>query len=81
MSRDQLLETNVKIVADVTAKAAAQSPDAVLIVVSNPLDRWCSPRTRFRAFRRSASSARPACSTRPAYRAFIAAEIAAAWRT
>jgi len=38
MSRDQLLETNVKIVAEVTAKAATQSPDAVLIVVSNPLD-------------------------------------------
>jgi len=38
MSRDQLLETNVKIVADVTAKAAAKSPHAILIVVSNPLD-------------------------------------------
>lgn len=38
MSRDQLLETNTKIVADVTAKAAAASPNAVLIVVSNPLD-------------------------------------------
>lgn len=38
MSRDQLLETNTKIVAEVTAKAAAASPDAVLIVVSNPLD-------------------------------------------
>jgi malate dehydrogenase len=38
MSRDQLLETNVKIVADVTAKVARNSPDAVLIVVSNPLD-------------------------------------------
>lgn len=38
MSRDQLLETNTKIVAEVTAKAAARSPNAVLIVVSNPLD-------------------------------------------
>jgi len=38
MSRDQLLETNVKIVADVTAKAVARSPQAILIVVSNPLD-------------------------------------------
>jgi len=38
MSRDELLQTNVKIVAEVTAKAAEQSPDAVLIVVSNPLD-------------------------------------------
>jgi malate dehydrogenase len=38
MSRDQLLETNVKIVADVTKKVAETSPEAVLIVVSNPLD-------------------------------------------
>jgi malate dehydrogenase len=38
MSRDQLLETNVKIVAEVTARAAEKSPAAVLIVVSNPLD-------------------------------------------
>lgn len=38
MSRDDLLATNVKIVSEVTAKAAALSPKAVLIVVSNPLD-------------------------------------------
>lgn len=38
MSRDELLETNVKIVADVTAQAVEHSPSAVLIVVSNPLD-------------------------------------------
>ena len=38
MSRDELIETNVKIVADVTAKVAELSPDAILIVVSNPLD-------------------------------------------
>lgn len=38
MSRDDLLATNTKIVADVTAKAAAKSPNAVIIVVANPLD-------------------------------------------
>lgn len=38
MSRDELLEKNTRIVAEVTAKAAAASPAAVLIVVSNPLD-------------------------------------------
>ncbi len=38
MSRDELLETNVKIVRDVTAKAVEQSPNCVMIVVSNPLD-------------------------------------------
>ena len=38
MSRMDLLETNARIVADVTRKLVAGSPDAVLIVVSNPLD-------------------------------------------
>ena len=38
MSRMDLLETNAKIVGDVTRKVADASPAAVLIVVSNPLD-------------------------------------------
>ena len=38
MSRMDLLETNAKIVGEVTRKVAEASPDAVLIVVSNPLD-------------------------------------------
>lgn len=38
MSRDDLLATNVKIVGDVAGKAAKVSPNAVMIVVSNPLD-------------------------------------------
>ena len=38
MSRDDLLATNVKIVAEVAQKAAAVSPDAIMLVVSNPLD-------------------------------------------
>jgi malate dehydrogenase len=41
MSRDDLVATNEKIVKDVTEKVTAQSPDAVLIVVSNPLDAMC----------------------------------------
>jgi malate dehydrogenase len=41
MSRDDLVTTNEKIVTDVTQKAIAQSPDAVLIIVSNPLDAMC----------------------------------------
>src|SRR4051794_16741273 len=41
MSRDDLVATNERIVADVTAKIAAVSPDAILIVVSNPLDAMC----------------------------------------
>ncbi len=38
MSRDDLLSTNVKIVADVTRQIAEHSPDCVLLVVTNPLD-------------------------------------------
>ena len=41
MSRDDLVSTNEKIVTDVTEKVTAQSPDAILIVVSNPLDAMC----------------------------------------
>ena len=38
MSRDDLLTRNVQIVSAVTREAARRSPNAVLIVVSNPLD-------------------------------------------
>jgi malate dehydrogenase len=38
MSRMDLLETNARIVGEVTRRFAEGSPDAVLIVVSNPLD-------------------------------------------
>ena len=41
MSRDDLVTTNEKIVKDVTEKVTAQSPDAILIIVSNPLDAMC----------------------------------------
>ena len=38
MSRDDLIKTNAAIVKDVTEKAVKYSPDAIIIVVSNPLD-------------------------------------------
>ncbi len=38
MSRDDLLTTNAKIVADVARKTLEQSPDAIFIVLTNPLD-------------------------------------------
>ena len=41
MSRDDLVQTNEKIVKQVTEQVVAQSPDAILIVVSNPLDAMC----------------------------------------
>jgi malate dehydrogenase len=41
MSRDDLVTTNEKIVADVTSKVVGASPDAIIVVVSNPLDAMC----------------------------------------
>ncbi|MCF7822096.1 MAG: malate dehydrogenase [Mariprofundaceae bacterium] len=38
MSRDDLLATNVKIIADVTRKIVAYSPECIILVVTNPLD-------------------------------------------
>ena len=41
MSRDELLEVNKGIVADVAKKMQERSPDAIVIVVTNPLDAMC----------------------------------------
>ncbi len=38
MSRDDLLQTNARIVGEVVRQAVTASPDAILVVVSNPLD-------------------------------------------
>ncbi|MGI8478716.1 MAG: malate dehydrogenase [Gaiellaceae bacterium] len=41
MSRDDLVTMNEKIVGSVTEQALAQSPDTIVIVLSNPLDAMC----------------------------------------
>ncbi|HWB56913.1 MAG TPA: malate dehydrogenase [Gaiellaceae bacterium] len=41
MSRDDLVTTNEAIVGSVTREAVEHSPDAILVVVSNPLDAMC----------------------------------------
>jgi malate dehydrogenase len=41
MSRDDLVQTNEKIVKSVTESVIAASPDAIIIVLSNPLDAMC----------------------------------------
>lgn len=38
MSREDLIKTNAKIVKEVTEKVVKYSPDAIIIIVSNPLD-------------------------------------------
>ena len=41
MSRDDLVTTNEKIVGSVMEQVAAASPEAIVVVVSNPLDAMC----------------------------------------
>ena len=41
MSRDDLVTTNENIVGAVTRAAVAESPDAIVVVVTNPLDAMC----------------------------------------
>src|SRR3954468_24559389 len=52
MSRDDLLNTNYKIMQDVVAKITANSPNAILIVVSNPLDAMAQAAFRISKFNR-----------------------------
>lgn len=75
MSRDQLLETNVKIVADVTAKAAEKSPNAVLIVVSNPLDAMVYVAHQVSGFPTNRVVGQAGVLDTARYRTFIANEI------
>jgi malate dehydrogenase len=50
MSRDDLVTTNESIVGSVTTEVVAESPDAVIVVVSNPLDAMCHVAKRVSGF-------------------------------
>ena len=52
MSRDDLLKANAEIVGDATRQAAKLSPNAILIVVTNPLDAMCEVARRVSGFPR-----------------------------
>jgi malate dehydrogenase len=52
MSRDDLLWKNEEIVAGVTAEVAKRSPNAILVIVSNPLDAMCEVARRVSGFPR-----------------------------
>lgn len=75
MSRDELLATNVKIVAEVTRKAAAKSPNASLIVVSNPLDAMVYTAAKVSGFPPHRVMGQAGVLDAARYRAFIAAEV------
>lgn len=75
MSRDQLLEANVRIVADITAKTAEQSPEAILIVVSNPLDAMVYTAHQVSGFPPQRVIGQAGVLNNARYRAFIATEV------
>jgi len=52
MSRDDLLQTNYKIMKDVVEKVVAYSPESFLIVVSNPLDAMAQAAYKLSGFNR-----------------------------
>jgi len=53
MSRDDLLATNVKIVAEVTRNIVQHSPDCILLIVTNPLDAMVYTAKKVSGFPRS----------------------------
>jgi malate dehydrogenase len=75
MSRDDLLNTNSKIMADVVAKAVAASPNAILIIVSNPLDAMAQAAYRHAGFPRERVIGMAGVLDSARFRTFIAAEL------
>ncbi len=52
MSRDDLVDINQKIVSSVTAEITKYSPNAILVIVANPLDAMCTVAHRVSGFPR-----------------------------
>jgi malate dehydrogenase len=75
MSRDDLLAKNAGIVRAVVEAAAAQSPNAVLIVVTNPLDAMCHVAMRASGFPRERVLGMAGVLDSARFRTFIAEEL------
>jgi len=75
MSRDDLLWKNEEIVAGVTSEIVKRSPNAVLIVVSNPLDAMCEVARRVSKFPRERVIGMAGVLDSARMRAFIAMEL------
>jgi malate dehydrogenase len=75
MSRDDLLNTNSKIVGDCTRSAVAVSPNAILIVVSNPLDAMCHVAYRASGLPKERVIGMAGVLDSARFRAFIAMEL------
>ncbi|MCL4233754.1 MAG: malate dehydrogenase, partial [Deltaproteobacteria bacterium] len=75
MSRDDLLETNKKIVGGVCEQIAKYSPNAVLIIVSNPLDAMCHVASHVTGFPRERVIGMAGVLDSSRFRSFIAMEL------
>ncbi len=75
MSRDDLLQTNYKIMSDVVGKVIANSPDTILIVVSNPLDAMAQAAYRQSKFNRERVIGMAGILDSARFRTFIAEEL------
>ena len=75
MSRDDLIQTNVKIVGSVSEQIADVAPEAVLIVVSNPLDAMVYTAWKKTNFPTHRVVGQAGCLDIARYRTFIAMEL------
>ncbi len=75
MSRDDLIQTNVKIVKTVAEQAAKRSPQAVMIVVSNPLDAMVYTAWKASKFPTARIIGQSGCLDVARFRTFIAWEL------
>jgi len=75
MSRDDLLATNANIVGSVVRAAAAVSPDAIIIVVTNPLDAMCHVAMKASGFPKERVIGMAGVLDSARFRSFIAEEL------
>jgi malate dehydrogenase len=75
MSRDDLISTNAGIVKAVTQQVAALSPNAILIIVSNPLDAMCHVAHEASGFPKERVIGMAGVLDSARFRAFIAMEL------
>jgi len=75
MSRDDLISTNAGIMKSVTAEVAKLSPNAVLIIVSNPLDAMCHVAYEASGFPKNRVMGMAGVLDSARFRAFIAMEL------
>jgi malate dehydrogenase len=75
MSRDDLISTNAGIVKTVTHQVAALSPDAILIIVSNPLDAMCHVAHQVSGFPKERVMGMAGVLDSARFRAFISMEL------